>query len=155
MSSVRAVPGRGLEGDRYFLKAGTFTKPDAESASNELTLIESEALSAIQHEYQIALEPALSRRNILTVGVPLNHLVNRTFTVGNVLCKGLRLCEPCSHLEKLTIPGVKKALTHRGGLRAQILTEGVISSGDVICPADAAPDSDPQSFISPVTGIIS
>ena len=73
---VKAIPGRGLEGDRYFLKQGTFFKPDPDF---ELTLIESEALEAMKNEYQIELLPGESRRNLVTRGVPLNHLVGKEF----------------------------------------------------------------------------
>ena len=43
MAEVRAVPGSGLEGDRYFLKRGTFFKPEPDF---ELTLIEAEGRSS-------------------------------------------------------------------------------------------------------------
>ncbi len=132
MSSVkeaRAVPGRGLEGDRYFNGVGTFSKPKPD---REVTLIEIEALEALKRDYGIALEPADSRRNIITRGVLLNHLVGREFKVGAVALRGLRLCEPCSHLEELANRRVRPGLIHRGGLRAQILTGGVIRVGDPV-----------------------
>ncbi|MBI1847560.1 MAG: sulfurase, partial [Candidatus Rokubacteria bacterium] len=59
----------------------------------------------------------------------------RDFRVGDVLLRGIRLCEPCSHLAQLTCETVSRGLVHRGGLRAQILTEGVIRVGDVVRPA--------------------
>ena len=127
---VRAVAGRGLEGDRYFNHTGTYSKkprPD-----REVTLIEVEAIEALAREYKIALEPGAARRNIVTRGVPLNHLVGREFRVGDVTVRGLRLCEPCAHLERLSHSGVREALIHRGGLRAQILTDGTIRVGDSI-----------------------
>ena len=130
LDRVEAVAGRGLVGDRYFLKEGTFSAkagPD-----REVTLIESEALEGLAREYQITLEPAQSRRNLLTHGVPLNHLVGRTFTIGPVVLRGIRLCEPCGHLEKLTCKGVKDGLIHRGGLRAQVITGGVLEVGATI-----------------------
>lgn len=130
--SVRAVPGCGLEGDRYFNAAGTFCKNGTKSPGQEATLIESEALEALEREESIALAPGASRRNIVTRGIALNHLVGREFTVGPVRLKGIKLCEPCGHLESLTQKGVKAGLIHRGGLRAQILTEGVIRAGDSI-----------------------
>lgn len=131
VQSVNAVAGRGLEGDRYFAGAGTFSKPTA-SPGMQVTFIESEALEALEREYGIALDPAHSRRNILTRGIALNHLVNREFSIGEARIKGIKLCEPCGHLEKLTRAGVKKGLIHRGGLRAQILAGGVIRLGDRI-----------------------
>jgi MOSC domain-containing protein YiiM len=130
VSEVRAVADKGLEGDRYFTQTGTYSKkprPD-----REVTLIEIEAIEALAQEYKIALEPAAARRNIVTRGVPLNHLVGEVFRVGDVTLRGLRLCEPCAHLERLSHPGVREALIHRGGLRAQILTDGMIRVGDSI-----------------------
>jgi MOSC domain-containing protein YiiM len=138
---VRAVPGKGLEGDRYFAATGTFEKPGKpKHPGQELTLIESEAIEALERETTIKLEPGAARRNILTRGIALNHLIGREFQVGEVRVKGIRLCEPCNHLESLTQKGVKDGLVHRGGLRAQILTEGFIRVGDEIsvAPDDAA-----------------
>jgi MOSC domain-containing protein YiiM len=75
-----------------------------------------------------------SRRNLLTRGVPLNHLIGREFTVGEVVLRGIRLCEPCDHLEGLTVKGIKDGLHHRGGLRAEILHGGTLQPGDAIRP---------------------
>jgi MOSC domain-containing protein YiiM len=126
---VRAIPGVGLEGDRYALQQGTFFKPEP---AFELTLIEAEAIEAIKIEYKVDLAPGDARRNLVTRGVPLNHLVGREFRVGDVLIRGIRLCEPCSHLEALTKLPVIKSLRHRGGLRAQILNEGTFRVGDTV-----------------------
>jgi MOSC domain-containing protein YiiM len=128
ISAVHAVPGRGLEGDYYF--NGISRK--APDASREVTLIESEALESITREYTVSLENGESRRNIITKNVPLNHLVGRNFQVGEVTLRGIRLCEPCSHLAKLTDKDVVPALVHRGGLRAQILKEGTVRVGDPV-----------------------
>ncbi len=129
VETVRAVPGKGLEGDRYFTQTGTFSKP---SPDCEVTLIETEALQWLQQHQGISLAPGANRRNIVTHGIALNDLVDREFRIGAVTLRGIRLCEPCAHLEKLTRPGVVPGLTHRGGLRAQILVEGVIHIGDAI-----------------------
>ncbi len=127
---ISAVHGQGLEGDRYFQKAGTYsTRP---GTGREVTLIEAEAVEAIAREAGIVLAPGASRRNITTRGVPLNHLVGQRFRVGEVTLEGVRLCEPCAHLESLTQPGVRESLIHRGGLRARILTEGIIHVGDPV-----------------------
>jgi MOSC domain-containing protein YiiM len=130
VDAVRAVPGKGLEGDRYFLSAGTYS--DRPDASREVTLIESEALEALSRDYKITLPPGASRRNITTAGVSLNHLVGQEFQVGDVRLRGLRLCEPCNHLEAVCGQEVRPGLIHRGGLRCQILNEGRIGTGDVI-----------------------
>jgi len=138
VDSVEAIPGVGLEGDRYALKQGTFFKPEPDF---ELTLIEAEAIDAIRRDYSIELPAGDARRNLVTRGVALNHLVGREFTIGQVRIRGIRLCEPCDHLQRLTGQPVIKALRHRGGLRAQILTEGKIHAGDAITadPIEAGP----------------
>jgi MOSC domain-containing protein YiiM len=129
VDSARAIPGVGLEGDRYALKIGTFSKP---LPDRELTLIEAEAIDAIKHDYALELAPGGTRRNLVMRGVPLNHLVGKEFRIGEVKIRGIRLCEPCAHLERMTGQPVIKSLSHRGGLRAQILSEGAIQVGDVI-----------------------
>jgi MOSC domain-containing protein YiiM len=65
----------------------------------------------------------------------LNHLVGREFQIGDVRLRGLKLCEPCSHLQQLTGKPMIKALLHRGGLRAEILIGGTIKPGDRITEA--------------------
>jgi len=135
VASVAAEAGVGLVGDRYHQQSGTFSKKN--SPDREITLIEEEALIALQREYQVSLTSAEARRNITTRGVPLNHLVGKTFHVGNVVLHGIRLCEPCGHLKKITGKEVE-GLKHRGGLRAQIVSGGVIKKDDVIKPADNA-----------------
>lgn len=133
LPEVLAVPGQGLVGDRYFRKVGTYSgRP---GPGRELTLIEAEAVEALEREVGITLSPSATRRNIATRGVPLNHLVGKRFRVGEVLMEGVRLCEPCAHLEGLTQKGVLAGLVHRGGLRVNILTEGTIRIGDPIRPA--------------------
>jgi MOSC domain-containing protein YiiM len=125
-----------LEGDRYFTGKGSFQKPgEILNPSQEASLIEIEAVEGLQRECGIAITPAESRRNILTRGIRLNDLVGREFTVGAVRMKGIKLCRPCDHLEALTKPGVKVGLHNRGGLRAQILNEGVIRVSDAVTPA--------------------
>lgn len=129
LAEVKAIPGKGLEGDRYFCGIGTFSK--SPGAGREVTLIEVESIEALR-KANILLGPGDARRNLVTKGVPLNHLVGRTFQVGEVRLRGIRLCEPCSHLQGLTREGVLKELVHRGGLRADILSSGKIRPGDAI-----------------------
>ena len=130
IKEVRAVAGKGLEGDRYFNQIGTYSKKPG--PDREVTLIEFETIAALDRESGITLEPGDSRRNIIVRGVPLNHLVGREFRVGEVALRGLRLCEPCSHLAQLTRREVLPGLVHRGGLRAEILTNGMIRAGDTV-----------------------
>jgi MOSC domain-containing protein YiiM len=132
LDQVEAVAGRGLVGDRYFLREGTFS--DKDGPDREVTLIETEALEGLAREYKLALNPAQVRRNLLTRGVPLNHLVGQVFTLGSVVLRGIRLCEPCAHLETLTCNGIKAGLVHRGGLRAQVIAGGKLEVGAAVTP---------------------
>ena len=127
---AKAVVGQGLEGDRYFNGTGHWSKTSG--VSREVTLIELETIEALEREKNIAIAPGAARRNIVTQGVPLNHLVGREFQVGVVRLRGTRLCEPCAYLEGLTQKGVLAGLIHRGGLRAEIVTGGTIRVGDII-----------------------
>ncbi len=129
-AAVRA--GRGLEGDRYFDERGTFSNPHARGI--DLTLIEAEALDELVLPAG-RLAPEDARRNVVTRGIDLNALVGRRFAVGEVQCLGQRLCEPCAHLQRLTRPGTLRGLVHRGGLRADVLTDGVLRVGDPVRPA--------------------
>lgn len=135
VEEVLAFPGRGLEGDRYFLRTGTYSGTNG--ADREITLIEMEAIDALRRDYGVTLEPGETRRNVATRGVPLNHLVGRVFRVGSTTARGLRLCEPCSHMEKLAGKRIRPGLVHRGGLRAEILTEGWIRVGDGVAVVEA------------------
>ena len=128
VDQVRAIAGRGLGGDRY-------CKPDGEAwedPGKEITLIGVEAIDAMSREIGVALEYKDARRNIITRDVPLNDLIDKEFAVGGVRVKGIRLNEPCQHLAGLTDHKVLKGLVHRGGLRAQILSDGQIRVGDTV-----------------------
>jgi MOSC domain-containing protein YiiM len=130
VTEVRAVPGRGLEGDRYF------DHPKMEP-KRELTLVEAEAIESFRSEFKIDFGLDGTRRNIVTRGVPLNHLVGKEFWVGDVKARGIQLCEPCATLQRLSHPKVLPGLIHRGGLRAQILTEGTIRVGSTVSESQA------------------
>jgi MOSC domain-containing protein YiiM len=136
VESVETVAAKGIIGDRKFRDGagGQKDQPD-----REITLIEAEAIDAVNRDYELRLDPIETRRNLLTCGVALNHLVDREFSVGPVRLRGLRLCEPCAHLESLTRKGVMRALLHRGGLRAQIIHGGPIRAGDAITVEAALP----------------
>ena len=126
---VRAYADRGLEGDRFFRDSWSKAKrPD-----KAVTLIEEETLELAAAELGTEMFAAQTRRNIVTRGVPLIDLLDREFTVGGVVMRGLRLFEPCGHLEKVSkLPGIFRALEHRSGLKAAILNNGVIRVGDSI-----------------------
>jgi MOSC domain-containing protein YiiM len=123
---VHAYAGRGLEGNRYFWEDGNAPP------GRGVTLIAAEAMDAVALEGNVSIEPAATRRNVLTRGIDVNELVGKRFRIGDVECEGVELCEPCAHLESMTQPGVTKALVHRGGLNADILTDGEIRVGDPV-----------------------
>jgi MOSC domain-containing protein YiiM len=132
VTTARAIPGRGLEGDRYANRVGTFTPRGGGGVGYDLTLIEAEVLDELTLTDGHRLGYTEARRNIVTRGIDLNTLVGQRFRVGDVECVGRRLCEPCAHLERLTHRGVLRKLIHRGGLRADILTTGSITEGAAI-----------------------
>jgi len=143
VAEVHAVPDRGLRGDRFFQRSwSALQRPD-----KALTLIEAESIEAAEAELGIKLIPGDIRRNIVTRGVPLVELLNREFAVGGVVLRGLRLFEPCMHMERLAgIPGISQSLLHRSGLKAAILTEGIIRVTDSVSLRDA-----PQANLTPAT----
>src|SRR2546429_1876358 len=128
---VQRVPARagcGLEGNRYYWADG-----DA-PPGRAVTLVAAEAMEAVASEGDVSIEPAATRRNVLTRGIDVNALVGKRFRIGSVECGGGELCEPCQTLEAMTQPGVVKAFVHRGGLKTNIPTDGEISGGDALTP---------------------
>jgi MOSC domain-containing protein YiiM len=136
VEEAKAFANRGLEGDRYAAKAGTFTPPTDTIRGYDLTLVEAEVLDQLTLPDGGRLAYPEARRNIVTRGIDLNALVGRRFRVGDVECLGQRLCEPCSHLERLTTKGALRALIHRGGLRADVLSGGTITLGAEVVSLD-------------------
>ena len=128
LESAQARAGRGLDGDRYAAGAGTFSPRAERRPGYDLTLIAAEVLDELAAG-GAALDFAGSRRNVLTRGIDLTALIGRTFRIGDVLCEGRRQCEPCSHLERLSGPGVLRPLIHKGGLRVDIRSDGEIRLG--------------------------
>ena len=121
VGSVRALAGKGLEGDRNF-------HPEGAESGRALTLVEEEVVR------DVGLAPGATRRQVTVRGVRLNDLVGRRFLVGDLECYGVRLCEPCLHLQEMTRPGIVEELVHRAGINADILTDGTISVGDDVRP---------------------
>ncbi len=131
--AVEAVAGQGLRGDRYFTDKGLYDRREDLPDGTDASLIEAEALEALERDYDVTLDPALARRNLLTRDVALNHLVGREFRVGEAVFEGVRLCEPCSYMEgHAGVEGAEEGLVHRGGLNANVIETGEIAVGDRI-----------------------
>ncbi len=127
VEAAPAVPGRGLEGDRYW--AGTGSMGGTERPGMEVTLVAAEDLE------ELDIPAGVARRNVVTRGVDLDALIGREFRVGGAVLVGRRRCEPCAHLQRLSGDRpVLRPLVHRGGLRADVVAAGVIRSGDEVCP---------------------
>ena len=134
-SEIAAGAGVGLAGDRYATRTGSFSgRP---GTGREVTLIAREAIAAVNAEGDVTIGEHETRRNLVTEGGPLADLVDRTFRVGDVVLHGRRLAEPCAYLERMTRAGVRDALSHRGGLRAEIVTSGILRVGDEIREVEA------------------
>jgi MOSC domain-containing protein YiiM len=119
VEEVVAVAGKGLEGDRHFHAEGA-------PAGQAITLVEAEVVE------DAGLAPGETRRQVTVRGVRLNDLVGKRFRVGEVECVGVELCEPCSHLESMTRPGIMKELVHRAGINADVVVGGTIRIGDTV-----------------------
>ena len=130
IEQAHLVPRMGIEGDRYYYLAQKSGK-DSKSG-HALTLVEMEAIEAICQQDGIPLTPDQTRRNIVTRGISLNDLVGRVFTIGAIQVRGVKLCEPCSYLAGRTDPRILSSMVNRGGLRAEIISEGIINLNDII-----------------------
>jgi hypothetical protein len=126
LAGARLRAGIGIDGDRYAVDAGYWS--DHPAGDRELTLVAGEVMD------ELGLAPGASRRNVTTRGVDLDGLVGREFRIGIVRCRGERRCEPCGYLEGMIGRPILRAMAHRGGLRATILTDGEIAVGDSVEP---------------------
>ena len=125
---LEAIAGVGLDGDRYAVKAGTFS--DREGGGREVTLIEREAVAAA-NDKGVTIGEHETRRNLVTEGVDLQALIGKTFAIGDAVLYGVRDCPPCGYLQGMTQPGVVAAL-QGSGLRADIVRDGTLRVGDPI-----------------------
>ena len=131
---VVAIAGVGLEGDRYATRSGKWSQDPR--VDRDITLIEAEVIEDLEVSEGIVLGPGESRRNVTTRGIRLNDLVGRRFRVGDAVCEGTRLCEPCQYLTDLLGKPVLKPLVHRAGLRAHIVEGGEIAVGAEVTALD-------------------
>lgn len=130
------VAGKGIEGDRYFTGVGTFS-PEVQDADHQVTLIESEEIEIFNRENELDFAADRFRRNLVTRGVRLDDWLDREFQLGEVVLRGVRLCEPCAYLSERTDRRFPKAMLHRAGLRAQILVGGELVPGQALTPRPA------------------
>ena len=136
-TAVTAHAAVGIEGDRYASRTGSYSKDTR--MPRDVTLIEREAVDAVNADLRasgVEIAEAETRRNLVTTGVPLNHLVGREFRVGALVLRGVKLAEPCAYLEQLLgKPGLREAFVHRGGLRCEVVEGGEVRVGDPVVPA--------------------
>ncbi len=131
---LSALAGQGIEGDRYLLGTGTYSKKP--EPGRQITLIQSEVLESLKDKFDITVKPEESRRNVLTEGIEINDLIGTEFFVGTVRLHAHRKTEPCKYLENLLDqPGLYNELWGNGGVSCEILTDGIIKEGDLITTA--------------------
>ena len=116
---LECVAGRGLRGDRFF-----DYKPDYKG---QVTFFAGEIYDELRLRFEVRdREPSAFRRNIITRGVDLNTLIGREFTLQGIAFLGAVECSPCHWMDEAFAPGTHAALSGRGGLRAKILTSGIL-----------------------------
>ncbi len=131
MEQLNALAGLGIEGDRYLLGTGTYSKKP--EPGRQVTLIKSEILDWLKKEFDITIKPEECRRNVVTRDVEINELIGTEFFVGEVRLRAHRITQPCIYLENLlSQPGLYQALWDNGGISCEIMTDGVIKEGDII-----------------------
>ena len=117
VAEVECVAGRGLKGDRFF--------DFKENYKGQVTFFSADVFSAMCVELNLAgKSPGESRRNIVVEGADLNSLVGKEFAVQGVKFRGMAECSPCHWMDQAFAPGAEHFLQQRGGLRAQILSDG-------------------------------
>ena len=118
---VRCVPGSGIEGDRFF--------DFKDDYKGQITFFSQEVYERLGAELNVRdKSPAVFRRNVICEGADLNTLKNVDFEVQGVRFHGCEECKPCYWMDQAFGPGAEQALKGWGGLRAQILTQGVLRS---------------------------
>ncbi|HEY3061782.1 MAG TPA: MOSC domain-containing protein [Chloroflexota bacterium] len=138
LTSVEAIAGAGLSGDRYSAGIGFYSQRPTDSGAREVTLIEAEVLDRLRQEHGVELGTTEHRRNLTTRGVRLRELLGRRFRIGQVVLEGVKDCPPCEHLEGLVGKPVMRPLVDSGGLRARVLVGGTMRVGDPIEIVSAA-----------------
>ncbi|PHS27445.1 MAG: sulfurase [Methylophaga sp.] len=130
--SAKLEAGKGIVGDRYYSAQGTFSEKLKGSPASEVTLIDQQHIDTFNSTTGLNYSNADFRRNIVTDNIDLNALVDKEFRIGNTRLKGIILCEPCAYLAKILGQEVMIHMTHKAGLRAQIISSGTIYLADMI-----------------------
>jgi len=126
VEKVTAIEGKGLEGDRASLKLST---------KRQVTLIMGEHLDAAASILGLdAIDPGLTRRNIVTRGINLMALKDRQFRIGEAILEFTEACHPCSRMEENLGVGGYNAMRGHGGWCAVVIQGGLISVGDEVSP---------------------
>ena len=127
VDSIRAVQGKGLEGDRYFYGQGTFNKPQLSQDVREVSILPYETLSECNRRLDSSLDFLELRRNLVVKHFDASLLEDNEFTIGTAKFRIVRTCPPCRYLSRLLDEDIMKGLKHIGGYRAIIVESGIIS----------------------------
>lgn len=131
VEEVEAVAERGLVGDRYFEHRGKYSGKPGWGAN--VTLLEAEAIAAINAGHDVDFVGAMLRRNILTTGIRLDTLISRKFRCGEATLRGTKTLPPCMHLAHLLgRRDVLRFFAYCGGIGADVVVAGRIRLGDRI-----------------------
>ncbi|MGA3009045.1 MAG: hypothetical protein ABSD72_02175 [Terracidiphilus sp.] len=118
-TELSCVAGRGIEGDRFF--------DFKENYKGQITFFSSEVFAEVCGQLgATGKSPGVTRRNVITANVELNSLVGIEFDIQGVRFAGVAECSPCRWMDFAIAPGAEKLLQGRGGLRARILTDGIL-----------------------------
>ena len=116
---------KGIINDRYY--------ENFKKKYEQVTLIESEKIINFNNNIKSKFNYKDFRRNIITTGIDLNKMINKKIQINNVVLKIHQLCQPCRYLQnKLSVDNLVKLLTNKGGVRAEIVQSGIISTYDEI-----------------------
>ncbi len=135
-ATVRAMAGKGLDGDRYATDRGSYSRA-ARQVIRHVSLIGREAIEAANQELiqrgLLPFEPNETRRNVVLEGADVYELLGQEFNIGAVRLRGIEPTRPC-HIPSMAAnkTGFKEAYHNRGGVRAEVLTNGCISLGDAL-----------------------
>lgn len=130
VESVRAVQGKGLEGDRYFYGQGTFNKPQLSQDVREISILPYETLLECNRRLESSLDFLDLRRNLIVKNFDTSLLEDKVFTIGTAKFRIVRTCPPCRYLSRLLDKDMMRGLKYIGGHRAVIVQSGVLALED-------------------------